>query len=131
MIPKHFFVSSIDGSLHDTRIEQWYKKAPLREVYKRTFGRIHNTTELKATLRAGMYAWPGGYPMFFITSDGARLSFSTVRDNLREVITAIKDTRYTCMEGWKVVACDINYEGPLYDDQTGELIESAYGDDEE
>lgn len=30
--------------------------------------------DLKAHLEADKYAWPGGYPLFFITSDGAARS---------------------------------------------------------
>jgi hypothetical protein len=27
------------------------------------------------------YAWPGGYPRFFITNDGEALSFAAAREN--------------------------------------------------
>src|SRR5258708_12352856 len=44
--------------------------------------------EIKGLLRAGQYAWPGGYPLYFITSDGAALSFGTVRAEWRNVVQA-------------------------------------------
>jgi hypothetical protein len=27
------------------------------------------------------YAWPGGYPRYFITNDGAALSYNAAREN--------------------------------------------------
>lgn len=123
-IPQHLFVG-IDGNLYDTRKENWHNEKPLRPVYNKVHCHINTVAELKATLRHGMYAWTGGYPLHFITSDGASLSFKTVRDNLRDVIDAIKSGLNT---GWKVVALDINYEDGLIDDHTGEPLESAFGD---
>jgi hypothetical protein len=35
-------------------------------------------SELKSILRAGPYAWPGGYPQYFIAGDGNALSFAAV-----------------------------------------------------
>jgi hypothetical protein len=29
------------------------------------------------------YAWPGGYPRYFITNDGAALSYDAARENRR------------------------------------------------
>lgn len=84
------------------------------------------TKEIKNLLRKGMYAWPGGYPMYFVTSDGGALSFKTVRDNWREVCWAVRNKDNS---GWRVIGCDVNWEdSELYDDHTGEPIESAYGE---
>jgi len=90
---------------------------------------INNTKELKNAIRNGPYAWPGGYPLYFITSDGAALSFDAVRSEYRQVINSI---RHRMNDGWRVVAVDINYEDSgLYCDHTGQRIQCAYGDDEE
>lgn len=125
-LPRHFFISYVAGDLHDTRRPDW-PVTPLRTRYKYTHARIKTGAELRATLRAGAFAWPGGYPLYFITSDGGALAFDTVRDNLRSVLDSI---RTKCDDGWRVVACEVNYEDPeLYDDHTGEKIESAYGED--
>ena len=122
---EHLF-SCDDGALYDTRVPKWQNLPPLRAVFRRTFSEINTTAELRATLRAGAFAWPGGYPLFFITSDGAALSFETVRKNLRAVTWSIKNN---CSDGWKVVACAVNWEdGTLTDEHTGERIESAYAD---
>ena len=126
--PNHLFVGSY-GHLRDTRVEHWESKPPLRRRYKCIYGRIENTAQLKATLRHGKYAWPGGYPLYFITSDGCALSFETVRAELRNVIDSIKRK---INDGWRVIGCDVNWEdADLVDDHTGNPIESAYGDDDD
>lgn len=73
------------------------------------------------------YAWPGGYPRYFITSDGAALSFEAAR----EEAATIRDSIATrTPDGWWVVACEINYEdSALYCDHTNKRIESAYNED--
>lgn len=124
MLASHLFVSSCDGALHDTRQQDWTSH-PIRAIYSRTFGRITNTLELRATLRAGAYAWPGGYPLYFLTSDGAALSFDTVRAEYAQVSRAIREGS---RDGWRVIGCEINYEDPgLTCEHSGRPIESAYG----
>ena len=122
---EHLFVSSCDGALHDTRAPDW-PRHPLRANYQKTFSRIKTVAEFKATLRNGQYAWPGAYQMYFITSDGAALSFDAAKAEARQIIRAIVDKDFS---GWRVVACDINYEdSDLYCDHTGEKIPAAYDD---
>ena len=92
----------------------------------RGFSPYMTTTQLKQALRSGKYTWPGDYPLFFITSDGAALSFEAVRENLRSVLWSIKNK---VNDGWRVVATDVNWEdSELYCDHTGERIESAYSE---
>ena len=125
-LPSHLFVSSSDGGLYDTRKPAWNAQPPLRATYQRTFEQITNTLELRATIRNGGFAWPGGYPIYFICSDGAALSFETVRANLKSICDSI---RTKSNDGWQVVACAINYEdGQLTDEHTGKRIESAYAE---
>ncbi len=96
----------------------------IRKVYRYTYRNIENCNQLKATLRNGQWAWPGGYPLYFICSDGAALSFDSVKKELRNILHSIK---YDYNDGWRVVACDINYENnELYCDHSGEKIEAAY-----
>jgi len=74
------------------------------------------------------YAWPGGYPRFFITSDCASLSFAAAIANKNQIIDAINE-QSNC--GWRIIACDINWEdAALFCDHTGKRIESAYAEDE-
>lgn len=73
------------------------------------------------------YAWPGGYPRFFITNEGAALSFKAALAEKALIVEAIKDNDNS---GWRVVGCDINWEDDsLYCDHTGEKIESAYSEE--
>lgn len=70
-------------------------------------------------------AWPGGYPMFYITDDGGCLCPSCVQDNLEEIGTTHKGS------GWNVIASDINWEDPfLLCDHCGNRIKSAYAEEE-
>jgi hypothetical protein len=128
-LPDHLFVSSTDGALYDTRVPHWHMKPPLRPNYNRGHRDINTTHDLRAALRYGPYAWPGGYQMYFITDDGAALSFEAVRQEYRQVAYAI---RHQLRDGWRVVGCDINYEErDLFCAHTNERIPCAYGDDDD
>ncbi len=128
MLPDHLFCGS-DGNLYDTRVHAWSTVEPLRKNYKRTFSTICNASELKATLRAGSHAWPGGYPMFLVLSDGEALSYEGARQNLRDLYSAIKDNSDN---GWRVIGVGVNYEDQeLFCAHTGEKIEAAYGETED
>jgi len=88
--------------------------------------KITNTTDLKNAIRSGAYTFPGCYPLFFITSDGAALSFDSVKENFRLVLWSVKNQ---VNDGWRVVGCDANWEdGELTCDHSGERIESAYAE---
>lgn len=90
---------------------------------------IKTISDFRRAYRAGPYAWPGGYPCYFITADGATLSFEAAKERRHEILQAIanKDSQ----SGWHIVAVDINYEDDnLYCEHTGEVIPSAYGEGE-
>lgn len=125
---KHLFCSDSSGALYDTRRDNWSLRAPLRAVFKHSFREIENLAQLKATLRAGAYAWPGGYPLYFIAQDGEALSFDSVRENWREIVSAFC---FAPARDWRVIGCEINYEdGALYCAHSGKRIASAYAEDE-
>ena len=87
---------------------------------------IDTISDFRAAMRRGQYAWPGGYPCYFITSDGAALSFKAAKECRREILQAIADRDRS---GWRVVAVDINYEDrELTCAHTNERIECAYGE---
>lgn len=87
---------------------------------------IKTISDFRAAMRHGPYAWPGGYPCFFVTNDGAALSFAAAKAERRNILEAIRDKDHS---GWRVVAVDINWEdGNLYCDHTNERIESAYSE---
>ena len=85
-----------------------------------------NTLQVKTALRGGKYAWPGGYPLYFITDDGEALSFDAVKNNWYQVCYSM---RHNLKDGWGVIGVDVNWEDPgLYCADTNELIECAYCD---
>ena len=88
--------------------------------------KIDNVKQFIQQLEQGAYAWPGGYPLYFITSDGAALSFQAAKENGGLICESIAGD---CNDGWQVVAVDVNWENSdLICDHTGEKIESAYGE---
>jgi hypothetical protein len=70
------------------------------------------------------FAWPGGYPMYYITSDGGVLSPKAVVEN--ESLCSDPDDPQ-----WHIIGHQINWEDEnLTCDHTGDRIPSAYGEDE-
>jgi hypothetical protein len=88
--------------------------------------RIETISDFRAAMRNGPYAWPGGYPLFFVTHDCAALSFKAVKENRRQILHAIANKSH---DGWRVIGLEINWEDPdLYCEHTGDPIPSAYGE---
>jgi len=127
-LPGHLFVSELDGHLYDVRKAEWWKLGALRHTFKRTHVVIDNTLELRATLRAGNATWPGGYPLYLVTSDNAALCYGCCRDEYKQVSNAVRNY---LSDGWRVVGADINHEdATLCCSHCGDRIPAAYGDDE-
>jgi hypothetical protein len=73
------------------------------------------------------YAWPGGYPLVFVTKDGGCLCAKCAKENI--VLCTGPDEEGYSDPQWRVDAYDINYEDTsLYCDNCNALIESAYGE---
>jgi hypothetical protein len=73
------------------------------------------------------YAWPGGYPLYIVMSDGEALSCDAARDNWRSIVAS---TLGRWRDGWQAYGVDINYEDTsLFCAHTNARIESAYGDE--
>lgn len=89
---------------------------------------IETTADLKTALRNGKYAWPGGYPLYFICSDGEPLSFESVQQEIKQVMRDVK--RKENAYGWRVIGCQVNWEdADLYCAHSGRRIEAAYCED--
>jgi hypothetical protein len=75
------------------------------------------------------YAWPGGYPIFYLCADGGVLCPVCVNVDMRSVLDA------AFVDGdkqWDVVACDVNWEDDTMQcDNCNKFIQSAYGDSSE
>lgn len=98
----------------------------MRQNYSRGHTRIKTVADLKATIRHGEFAFPGGYPLYFVTSDGASLSFETARAEFQQIADSI---RHGINDGWRIVACVVNYEdSELVCAHSGKPIDSAYGE---
>ena len=70
------------------------------------------------------YAWPGGYPLFLITTDGGALCVACGRKEYKRIAYAV---RHALNDGWNAAAVDVNWEDPdLYCDHCNTRIESAY-----
>lgn len=89
------------------------------------------TRETKTNIKEAIrhkYAWPGGYPLFLITADGAALCIDCGKKEFRRIASAWASHDNT--GGWHVDASDVNWEDTdLYCDHCSKRIESAYGDD--
>tara|TARA_R110000824_G_scaffold244462_6_gene433265 strand:+ start:4368 stop:4652 length:285 start_codon:yes stop_codon:yes gene_type:complete len=71
------------------------------------------------------YAWPGGYPLFYLDMKNNVLCPTCAAEEEENA----KDPDHD--EGYRIEACGINYEDPsLHCDECGERIESAYADEE-
>lgn len=128
-LPEHFFISSSDGALCDTRRPNWASH-PIRETYQRTFTEIKNSQQLRATLRAGCWAFPGSYEMFLIMSGGESLCFNCARKEYRQLSQAFAP--HVRHSDWKVVATGItcDQDEPEVCAQCNKFM-SAYYDEEE
>lgn len=87
---------------------------------------IKTGLEYRETLRAGPYAWPGGYPLILVCDDGAALCFDCGRSEGPQILRAIRQNE---RNGWQVIGCQVHWEGP--DEECAHCsraIPSAYGD---
>ena len=87
------------------------------------------TRQVKEALRAGRFSSLGGYPLYFVTSDGAALCHGCARSEWRNVCDSI---RTHANDGWRITGHQPTYEdASLYCDHCSERIESAYAEPEE
>ena len=76
------------------------------------------------------YAWPGGYPIYYIDKGGAVLCPACAEEEIREWQDAPEDEK-DYYEDDLPIAADVNYEDPeLWCEGCNERIESAYAEDD-
>lgn len=111
---------TFEGSLY----QNGNYSAPFRENYERHFREFSTVSKLKATLRAGKYTFPGGYAVYFLTSDGAVLSYDSVRSEFRNVAYSV---RSKSNDGWRVVGigctCDCDVDDIPICDHSGSPVD--------
>ncbi len=73
------------------------------------------------------YAWPGGFPLYAVTTDGAALCAVCCKQELGNIVTSISQHLH---DGWSIEVITVNWEDhDLYCDHCSKPIESAYGND--
>jgi len=94
---------------------------PVRRCVAKHYRQIDSINKLKACLRAGEYTSVGMYRLFFITDDGACLSFSSVIDNLQEIYYSMMND---INDGWNITGLSSVEEcdEEIYCDHSNELI---------
>lgn len=79
--------------------------------------------KLADQLHTSPYAWPGGYPLFGIFSDGGCCCHHCAQTERTSIATT------TGSDGWQLVALQVNWEdSELFCEHCGTQIESAYCD---
>lgn len=85
-------------------------------------------------LTDGPYAWPGGYPKYFIMADGEAASFAGVQAQMDSVAKACvvgADYRSDFYFQWLPIGVEINWEdADMFCCMTNERIPSAYAETE-
>lgn len=84
------------------------------------------------------WAWPGGYPLFYIFADGGCICPKCANENIEEIDAANREKQKldgsyhrNSHGGWAVDAADVNWEdSSLFCDHCSQRIESAYAEDE-
>jgi len=124
MLNSKFMASESDGHLYDTTKPDWFNN-PLRVNYRRHYAEIETVAQLKATIRAGEYTFPGGYRLAFITVDGGVLSFDSVKSELFNVVHSIRND---INDGWRVIGCFNvdDTEQPVFCDHSGEQLNEGF-----
>jgi hypothetical protein len=90
---------------------------------------IRTGRDYRETLRAGPYAWPGGYPLILVCEGGAALCFDCGRAEGPQILRSIRDNS---RDGWRIIGCQVHWEGPAECcAHCGREIPSAYGDPDE
>ena len=77
------------------------------------------------------YAWPGGYPLLYLFTDGGVICPACANENIEEIDAAIRAGNLPHSSGcggWAICGVEPHYEGePEICDHCGCEIESAYG----
>ncbi|MBN9314224.1 MAG: hypothetical protein J0I99_00640 [Devosia sp.] len=94
--------------------------------------KIASIGDFRRAAHHGPFAWPGGYPCYFVMADGEALSFEAAKDERRLILEALRDERDGNHpdQSWLPVALEINWEDTsLTCAHTQAPIPSAYGED--
>ena len=89
---------------------------------------MNSTTKQVKEFIRHPYAWPGGYPMFALTDDGAALCKVCCKSEWSQICWSMRTQESS---GWRVIGIDINWEDDdLHCDHCSDSIAAAYGSNE-
>ncbi len=98
---------------------------------KQAYKRVRRSLKLEVNREPlPAFAWPGGYPMFYVFTDGGVICPACLNANIDQIDEANRGGRCCNSHGgWAVDACGVNWEDEcMYCDHCHKLMESAYGD---
>lgn len=100
---------------------------------KQAFKRVRRALSLPVCREPlPQWAWPGGYPVFYVFTDGGCICPKCVNANIGEIDAAIREPgvlHRNSHGGWAIDGFDVNYDdAELYCDHCNERIPSAYAD---
>ena len=73
------------------------------------------------------YAWPGGYPVYTVMSDGELMCPQCACENFRQIVRDTKER--DIRSGWCAEGAEVYWEGADEDcAHCGKALPSAYGD---
>ena len=86
--------------------------AVIRKHYNHHHRNIATPSELASTIRAGGHAWPGGYAVFFIASDGGVICHDCTVAEYSNIVDSI---RRDISDSWRIVGaeCSANIDGEI------------------
>ena len=93
----------------------------IREKYSYHFREIKNVRQFHSSLRAGKYAWPGGYELFFciagdsICWDWVKENLNRERENVRQYSAVLCGSHET--EPEQFFCCDCNKDLSAYTEE--------------
>lgn len=91
-------------------------------------GDVGNMVPLRQARQAlqEKYAWPGGYPLFAIMSDGEGMCVDCALKEWRYIYSSTKEHSW---DGWRLEGVAVNWEdADMVCCHCGKEIESAYGE---
>lgn len=96
---------------------------------KQAFKRVRKALKLQASREPlPAFAWPGGYPLYYVFADGGCICPKCANDNIEDIDSANKGERCCNSHGgWAIDAHDVNWEdSDLVCDHCHKSIPSAY-----
>ena len=95
---------------------------------KQAFKRVRRYLKMEVNRKPlDAFAWPGGYPLYYFTSDSSTLCPKCMNNEIESADIEIKEPSFH--DQFRPTACCVNWEDDnLHCDHCYQQIESAYGD---